>query len=75
MWLLQRRFALGCSFGEFDFGDSDQNLGARLEVRCLEQCLLLDGPIGRHHREGVDQSFVGRFLDAFPIGLEVVRLE
>ncbi len=76
MRLLQRRLAaVGGLLGELHLGDGDQDFGAGLEVRRLQQRLLLGGAVGRHHRQRVDQRLVGRALDALPVGLEIVGLE
>src|SRR5258708_32446107 len=72
---LQRRLARRPALGQLELGDRHQDLGARLQVRGLQQSLLLGRPERRHHGERIDQRLVRRVLDAVPVGLAVVRLQ
>ena len=62
-------------YGELHLGHRDQNFGARLQVGCFQQRLLLRRAIGRHHRQRVDQRLVRRAFDAVPVDLEIVGLQ
>ncbi len=73
--LLQGGFAPARLLRKLDFGDRYQDLGAGLEVGCLQQRLFLRRSVWRHHCQRVNQGLVGRILDAVPIRLEIVRLE
>ena len=73
--LLQRRLAGSLALGEFDLGHCNEDFGAGLQIRRLEHGLLLGRGIRRHHGERIHQRLVGRFLDAVPIGLEIIGLE
>ena len=64
----------GILLGEFDLGDGDEQFGASLEIRRLEQGLFLCRAVRRHHRQRIDQGFVRRLVDAFPVGLQLVCL-
>ena len=73
--LLQLWLAFGVFLGEFDLGDGDQDFGARLQVGRFQQRLLFRRAVGRHHRQRIDQRFIGGLFDTFPVGLEIVGLE
>ena len=50
--------------GQLDLRDRDEHLGARLEIRRLEQRLFLAHAERAHHAQRVDERLVGRLLDA-----------
>src|SRR5882762_7868238 len=65
--LLQRRVAAGALLREVHLGDGDQDFSARFQVGRLKHCLFFRRPVGRHHRQRVDQCLIGGAFDAFPV--------
>ena len=58
---------------QFDFGDGDENVGARFQGQGFQQGLFLFRAEGAHHRQCIDQRLVGCLLNTFPVDLEPVR--